>query len=127
METSCLPYPTEVTTSVLTLPGTAILKSPLALVELPLLVPFGITEAPSIGLPLFESVIFPVTVLSCARRLRDNKIKERVRGTLLRRFFASISIRVCGLAKRIIRHVYPTHNLTDFSNHPKKNTRSEEH
>src|ERR1043165_5244058 len=120
MDTSCFPYPTEVTTSVLTLAGTEILKSPLALVWVPLLVPFGITEAPSTGLPLFESVIFPVTVLSCGRRLRDNKIKERVIGTLLRSFFASISIRVCGLAIRILLHVYLTHNLNDFPNNPKK-------
>jgi len=62
--TSCEPNPTYETVRVFTDPGTEMEKVPSVPVVVPLLVPFGLTVAPTIGEPSFASVTVPVTTLS---------------------------------------------------------------
>jgi hypothetical protein len=65
MATSCSVNPTAEITSVVAFAGTLREKLPSAVVLVPVLEPFIITDAPGIPLPSLLSVTLPVTVLFC--------------------------------------------------------------
>ena len=79
--------------SVVTLDGTVILKVPSFFVDVPTRVPLPCTEAPKTGVPSFESVTLPVTVLSWALAVACRTKKEKVKKNADSSFFADISNR----------------------------------
>jgi hypothetical protein len=76
METSCVPKPTDEKTSVVTFELTVILKVPSVPDEVPIVLPFAVTETPGKPDPSFESVTFPVIVLSCAKFVIEIKRRQ---------------------------------------------------
>jgi hypothetical protein len=61
-----VPNPTEEMIKAVADEGTEMLKLPSAPVEVPILIPLAVTEAPDTGDPSLLSVTLPVTVLFCA-------------------------------------------------------------